>query len=303
LIVTTIWFFVGTAFTYRYLTPVWWISVLGGLLMAFIVVQIERQIILSTGKHILISAGSDESKSSKLPPGFWVRVFIGVLMAFIGSVILDQFIFREDIEKRKIETIIAEVDQILPSKTAIINEDIRKLEDAINEKEQERAAIIDEITKKPMISSISTTVKQSRSGTGRMGTVGREITTQSIPNPKVELIPQIDARISELRNEKRNKEEYRLNLRENVENELKSKKGFLDELTVMMNILTSSPAGLLVWLFFFLFFLLLELFVVIIKWRDEATDYDHMLLYQTEHKKRRLRAVFTSPSTQANRIG
>jgi hypothetical protein len=55
--------------------------------MIIIVIQIERQIILSVGKN-------------KLVPLF--RVAIEVVMAVIGSVIIDQIIFREDVEKVRI---------------------------------------------------------------------------------------------------------------------------------------------------------------------------------------------------------
>ena len=58
--------------------------------MIIIVIQIERQIILSVGKNVLV-------------PVF--RIILGIVMAIIGSVIIDQIIFREDVEKGKISNV------------------------------------------------------------------------------------------------------------------------------------------------------------------------------------------------------
>ena len=103
-----------------------------------------------------------------------------------------------------------------------------------------------------MISAVSTKVRQDKTGTGRMATVGKEITTQSIPNPKAELIPKIDQQISEFRADKQ-KKEYKRNLRENLESEYKSKAGFLDEVEMMMGLLSSYTPSFIVWLLFLLF--------------------------------------------------
>lgn len=62
--------------------------------MIVMVIQIERQIILSIGKNKLAT---------------WFRVIIGIVMAVIGSVILHQIMFKKDVEKQKIENYDAEL--------------------------------------------------------------------------------------------------------------------------------------------------------------------------------------------------
>ena len=84
--------------------------------MIIIVIQIERQIILSVGKNNLV-------------PVF--RTLIGIVMAVIGSVIIDQIIFREDVEKAKISNIQTEVNNILPVKTRELDLQIRQIDSAI----------------------------------------------------------------------------------------------------------------------------------------------------------------------------
>jgi hypothetical protein len=84
LIVCTLWGFVGYAFTRRYLHGEWYISLIGALIMVLMVIQIERQIILSIGRNRMAYA---------------FRVLIGIVMAVLGSVILDQIIFKDDVNK------------------------------------------------------------------------------------------------------------------------------------------------------------------------------------------------------------
>jgi hypothetical protein len=79
LIVSILWGFIGYTFAQRYLHASVFMALTVSLVMVIIVIQIERQIILSVGKNRLV-------------PLF--RILIGIVMAVIGSVIIDQIIFR-----------------------------------------------------------------------------------------------------------------------------------------------------------------------------------------------------------------
>ena len=86
LIVCIIWGFIGYVFSRRYIHASPWGAALVSFVMVIIVIQIERQIILTTGKSN------------------WALFFcslIAVVMAIVGSVIIDQIIFKEDVEKLK----------------------------------------------------------------------------------------------------------------------------------------------------------------------------------------------------------
>src|SRR5512133_2341877 len=144
LIVSILWGFIGYSFAQRYLHTGIAGSSLVSVIMVIIVIQIERQIILSVGRNYLV-------------PVF--RTLIGIVMAVIGSVIIDQIIFREDVEKEKISNLQAEVNNILPVKTRELDFQIRQIDSAITLKESERASIIEEITKKPFIKSTSSEIK------------------------------------------------------------------------------------------------------------------------------------------------
>lgn len=65
-----------------------------------------------------------------------------------------------------------------------------------------------------------------------------------------------------------------------MENDLKSKTGFLDEMNTLISILISHTVALIVWILIFVFFLSLEIFVLVIKFGDSKNDYEKAILYQ-----------------------
>lgn len=266
LIVATLWGFIGYAFTNRYLHGSTLVSVIGALVMVIIVIQVERQIILSIGKNKL---------------AFAFRVAIGIVMAIIGSVILDQVMFKEDVEKHKIENVQLKVNEILPLKTRELTLQINQLDSAIKAKENERALILADYNKNPMISAPSVTGRfEKDSLSGKMIEVGRVITTNSIQNPKAELIVQLDSQLKSIQEQKAKKENEMLNARQLLEDDLNSKVGFLDELTILFSLLLSSGIALTVWILLFFFFLSIELFVLVNKYGDTVNDYDKTIIHQ-----------------------
>jgi len=279
LIVTALWGFIGFAFTKRYLHGNDRVATLGALLMMIMVIQIERQIILNVKKRRMTAI---------------FRILIGVIMAVIGSFILDQVIFREDVEKSKIANIQTTVNEILPVKTQELTQQIRQIDMAIESKENERTDIINEIGKKPTILFPSSIVKYEKDTlTGKMIAVNQVVTNQSVPNPKAELIPQIDNQLKGLREQKAIKENEKLNVQQLLEDELKSKVGFLDELNVLFSILSSSGIALTVWVLLFCFFLSIELFVLVSKYGDSENDYDKVILHQMELRMKMLENLKT----------
>lgn len=267
LIIATLWGFIGFAFTKRYLHGSTLVAVIGAIVMVIIIIQIERQIILSVGKNKL---------------AFAFRVLIGIVMAIIGSVILDQVMFKEDVEKHKIESVQLKVNEILPIKTRELTMQINQLDSAIKAKEAERALILADYNKNPMISAPTVTGRYEKDSTsGKMVEIGREITTSSIQNPKAELIVQLDAQLKAFQEQKTKKENEKLNMQQVLEDDLNSKVGFLDELTILFSsVLLSSGIALTIWILLFFFFLSIELFVLVNKYGDTVNDYDKTIIHQ-----------------------
>ena len=267
LIIATLWGFIGFAFTKRYLHGNTLVAVIGAIVMIIIIIQIERQIILSVGKNKL---------------AFAFRVLIGIVMAIIGSVILDQVMFKEDVEKHKIESVQLKVNEILPIKTRELTMQINQLDSAIKAKETERALILADYNKNPMISAPTVTGRFEKDTTsGKMVEIGREITTSSIQNPKAELIVQLDAQLKAFQEQKTKKENEKLNMQQVLEDDLNAKVGFLDELTILFSsVLLSSGIALTIWILLFFFFLSIELFVLVNKYGDTVNDYDKTIIHQ-----------------------
>lgn len=265
IIVSTLWAFIGYAFAQRYLHAGKDACMIAAVLMIVMVVQIERQITLSTSKHKL---------------AFSFRVLIGVVMAIIGSVILDQIIFKDDIEKAKISDIQGEVNRLLPIKTQELSLQIQQLDSSIRAKERERSDLIIDIAKRPRISSPSTSLVYQKDSSGNMVAVGKTVTSNSVANPKVDLIPGIDSQIKYLQTEKTKRENDKINVQQFLEDDLKSKIGFLDELKTLFVILFDSAIAFAIWALLFLFFLAIELFVLVNKFGDKINDYDEIIRHQ-----------------------
>jgi Domain of unknown function (DUF4407) len=96
------------------------------------------------------------------------------------------------------------------------------------------------------------------------------------------LLPGIADQISQLRKQKADKENSKINIRQELETELNSKTGFLDELKVLFSILLSSLIALVVWIMFFIYLLSIEVFVLVNKFGDERNDYDSVILHQKD---------------------
>jgi len=272
LIVSIIWCFIGFTFSNRYLHAGLFGSSCVALVMVIIVIQIERQIILTTGK----------SNWALL-----FRALIAIVMAIVGSIIIDQIIFKEDIEIQKISKVQQDVNQILSTKTTQLDMEIASLDTLIGKKEQERAELIDEITRKPFVKS-STSQRKNQivkiSGPGGISKdsviVTTDLTLTDAVNPKAALIVTVDQLLVDLRIQKTEKQKARINIRQDLEKDLKSKTGFLDEMSTLIFILTSHTVALIVWILIFVFFLSLELFVLVIKFGDSKNDYEKAILYQ-----------------------
>lgn len=278
IIVSILWVFIGFSFSQRYVHLGFWGSLSVALVMLIVVIQIERQIILTTGRSNM---------------ALIFRSVIAIVMAVVGSVIIDQIIFREDIEKQKISNIQDEVNGILLTKTTQLDSEINTLDSLIVKKEQERAALINEVTLKPFVKGSTSerknhVLKVTRAdGSSNDSVITKtDVTLTDIPNPKANLIPALDQQIEDMRVQKNEKQGSRLNIREDLEKELKARTGFLDELKTLMDILTSHPIALIVWILIFIFFLALEIFVLVIKFGDAKNDYERTILHQMDIKNR-----------------
>lgn len=287
LIVGTVWAFVGYMFTSRYLHGGTWGSVAGSVIMVLIIIQVERQIILT------------------VTPSKWLYIFrglIAVMMAILGAIIIDQIIFKEDIELEQVSLIDQKVNKILPAKTADLRHQIMDLDSTILAKEGERLSLMNDISRNPTIQSVTTqtvpltvtnSVTDSLKNTRTTGRVvnANSRTVSSIPNPKMNFVQPLDLQIEGLRNRKANLDSNLLALRPMVEKEIREKVGFLDELKVMYKLISESNIAMIVWFLWFFFLLGLEMFVLISKTSEKKNDYEETVLHQMNIQMKKLKLL------------
>jgi hypothetical protein len=284
LIVCILWFFIGFTFAQRYLSSNLTGCVLAGVISLIIIVQIERQIILSFNPNALLKT---------------FRICLAFMMSILGAVIIDQILLEKDIELEKVSYITKRVDQILPIKTAELRNQIAALDTTINNKEAEKQRHIEDFTRQPTIPVVATQTQQTLTPTKVIGTSGKDsivytrnqtttATKSTIPNPKMGLIQPLDSAIGAMRQQKAIKQDELLNIRPALEKEMKEKTGFLDELKVMVQLISSSYVALGFWLLWILFFLFIEMLVLFSKMGDKSSDYEKTVLHHMNLRIKRL---------------
>jgi len=278
LIVCIVWAFVGFSFTHRYLHTSELGAVAGAALMVLIVVQIERQIVLSLNPSAFI---------------FISRLLIALMMAVLGAIVVDQIIFKDDIELEKMSFIQNRVDSVVERRTRDLRIQLESLDTMITAKEREVTALDAEISKKPTIVSYMTSSSYTSRGLDSNGNrLPPEIHTNTLaspqPNPKIESARSIRQTIEKMRNEKLAKDSLLLNSRPEAEKQINSKVGFLDELNIMFSLLKKSIAARLVYILWFVFLLGLELLVLLSKANEKENDYEKTVRHHMELQKRKL---------------
>ena len=277
LIVCILWAFIGYSFANRYLKADLMFSLIAAGISVFIIIQIERQIILSHGTHRV---------------SFFMRAIIAVAMAIIGSVIIDQIILKEDIEQQKIIMLDEKVRRVFPARAELLRNQIEEIDSAIVSKENERKELISDISANPFITVYTRSVARQEDVNPIQDSLTRETVTRTstssqIPNPKIALLEPLDLQIQNLRKEKLKKDSVMLVLRPAVEAELLANVGFLDELNLTISLFLESTVAFWVWALWFLLLFGLELFILVTKWGDADTDYDAMVRQQADlHFKR-----------------
>lgn len=298
LIVCILWFCIGFTFAQRYLATNIGGCVLAGIISVVIIVQVEKQIILSInpGRLLLIFRGC-----------------LALMMSILGAVIIDQILLKKDIELEKVSYITKRVDQILPVKTAELRNQITALDTTINNKEAEKQRHIEDFTRHPTIPIVVTQTQSTLVPEKILGASGKDSTVytrnhtttatkSTMPNPKMALVQPLDSVIGAIRQQKAFKENELLHIRPALEKEMQEKTGFLDELKVMVLLISGSYVALGFWLLWIFFFLFIEMLVLFSKMGDKASDYEKTVLHHMHLQIWRLDALSKElrPDVQGN---
>ncbi|KAA6328603.1 hypothetical protein EZS27_022517 [termite gut metagenome] len=272
LILIILWAFTGYCFADRYIKLPWWGCIITALIFVLIVIQIERQIILTVGRNRLSGI---------------FRVFIAFIMAVLGSSIIDQIIFGDDIDKKKIEIIDRQVEKLLPGRLTVIDAKLFSLQHEIDSLDKINIALKEEIAKKPTITTVSSTttyVRELQPDNTYKSMPQKTVSTSPIANPRIRQVETNEKNLEWLRGQQENFTLKKMDAENDLRDKLNETRGFLEELNAMIEILKESHTALFFYCFVFAFLMSLELFVVTSKFGDKKCDYDLVIEYQLNVK-------------------
>ena len=233
LILMILWGFTGFSFAQRYVQAPLWGCILSSLIFITIIVQIERQIILTIG-------------TSKV--GFVFRLFIAIIMAVLGSAILDQVIFGEDIKRKMVEITDKQVTELLPVRLKVIDDKLMELQHNIDSLDRMNLVLNDEIAKEPTsrIVSTSTTYKNVLQEDGTYKKIPEtNVSVTHVPNPKIKQVETNNVNLDRFRKQQDEYTIKKMEMEKDLRLELSTNVGFLEELHAMLELLASRTEALI----------------------------------------------------------
>ena len=272
LILMILWGFTGFCFAQRYVHAPLWGCVLSSLIFITIIVQIERQIILTVGNNKV---------------GVIFRLFIAIIMAFLGSAILDQVIFGEDIKRKMVEITDKQVTELLPVRLKVIDDKLAELQLEIDSLDKMNLILNDEIAKNPTTKTVSTstTYKNVLQDDGTYKKIPETtVSTSPVANPRIKQVETNNQNLERLRKQQNEYTIKKMEVENDLREELSTNIGFLEELHAMLELLKTRMEALIFYSIIFLFLVSLELFIVFSKMGDKKCDYDMIVEHQLNVK-------------------
>ena len=277
------WFAVGYLLVTNYFTENNSLyGLLGGFISIFIIVNVERQIILAR-------------KLNKWT--YSLRIALALIIAILGATVIDQIIFQEDLSvlKKKI------ANQEIPARAEIENASLEnRINDYTNQKDiiaTELADLKEELSINPVVlgttstSSESTDVPEDNQNSNTPRTTKRTTTRQMIQNPVIYRIGDLEEQIRDQNAmiDSTRKEQSRLYTK--IQEEYMAERGFLTELGYMMEILAGSRIATFVYLLWFALLVILEILILSIKSGSDSSDYVMMLEHQEQVRKAQISSL------------
>lgn len=285
LIISILWGLIGFIFAEKYLGLGFEGALVSALVAVVVIIQVERQIILQIRPSGLLKSA---------------RLSLALVMSFLGAVITDQILFADDIAIQREREIGAEVAEIVETRSQLLDKELVRLQAGYDSLEVSRQELLAELSEKPFVTLIDYDTQVERKEVLEYDSVRNEMVkvmkpvrlrtprTSSVENPKWQIADGIQANQQAITAKMDTISERKLNLATQVEDELKSRSGFLTELEALHALLWERPVSFGVWILFFLFFLALELLVLVSKAGSDETDYEVMVMHQQTIRKRGL---------------
>lgn len=275
-IMMVLWGTIGYCFADRYINiESCALKLCVALAFMFIVLCVERVIILTVGKARLMS---------------FMRVLLALCMAILGSCIFDQIIFRNDIQQAIQEHREDIVSETITKRLSIYDSDIQRITKDMDSLSKATIALNEELQKRPVIKGTNISTQEQVVGVdenGKPKTVKTQsVNTVTLANPLAE---QLKANNDQIQIYSAQLEQLRLDKKEvaeTVRREISQRApGFIEELEATLAVVSQSPISLAFYVILFCFLTFLELFVLTIKMGENKCDYELIVENQLHLKK------------------
>lgn len=276
-IMMVLWGTIGYCFADRYINIESCIlKVCVALAFMFIVLCVERVIILTVGKARLMS---------------FMRILLALCMAVLGSCIFDQIIFRNDIQQEILEHREGVIGEAIAKRLSIYDSDIQRITQDMDTLSKATIALNEELQKRPVIKGTNVSIQEQVVGVDENGKP-KKVRTQTVnsvtlANPLAEQLKanndQIQIYSTQLEQLRQDKKEVAETVRREVEQRAP---GFIEELEATLSVVSKSPVSLVFYIILFCFLTFLELFVLTIKMGENKCDYELIVENQLHLKKK-----------------
>lgn len=275
-IMMVMWGTIGFCFADRYIgIDSTILKVCISLAFMFIVLCVERVIILTVGKARLMSA---------------MRVMLALCMAVLGSCIIDQIIFSNDIQQTINERREDVILETTTKRLMVFDSDIKRITHDMDSLSKATIQLGEELAKNPTIKSVNVSTTEQTVGFDEEGKPkkvrNRSTDVVNIPNP---LTGQLNANNEQIQLYQNQLEQLRLDKKEisgKVADEVHSRPvGFIEELEATLKVVSNSWVSLVFYVILFCFLAFLELFVLTIKMGETKCDYELIVENQLRLKK------------------
>jgi len=275
-IMMVLWGTIGYCFADRYINiESCALKICVSIVFMFIVLCVERVIILTVGKARLMSI---------------MRVLLALCMAVLGSCIFDQIIFRNDIHQAIQEHREDVISATITKRLAIYDSDIQRITQEMDSLSKATIALNEELQQRPVIKGTNVSTQEQVVGVDEKGNPKKvrtqTVNTVTLANPLAEQLrannDQIQIYSAQLEQLRLDKKEVAEKVREEMSQRAA---GFIEELEATLKVVSQSKVSLAFYIILFCFLTFLELFVLTIKMGENKCDYELIVENQLYLKK------------------
>lgn len=275
-IMMIMWGTIGYCFADRYINiESTTLKVCVSLAFMFIVLCVERVIILTVGKARLMST---------------MRVMLALCMAVLGSCIIDQIIFSNDIQQTIQDRREDVIQETIAKRLTVFDSDIQRITHDMDSLSKSTIALGEELAKHPTIKSVNVSTTEQAVGLDENGNPKkvriRNTDVVNIPNPLTGQLKANNDQILIFQNQLEQLRQDKKEIAGKVIIEVNSRPvGFIEELEATLKVVSNSWISLAFYVVLFCFLAFLELFVLTIKMGETKCDYELIVENQLKLKK------------------